>query len=95
MKEIMVKNGNKKLAIPQIGCGLDGLKWDIVRAIVKDIFQETDVEIVVYIYEEKNEDSDIEDFLGQISSNDYVNSYYDSSDNRELSYEGEGYTYDR
>ena len=95
MKEIMVKNGNKKLAIPQIGCGLDGLKWDIVRAIVKDIFQETDVEIVVYIYEEKNEDSGIENLLGQISFDDYVNSYCDNPDNRESSYEREEYTYDR
>lgn len=95
MKEIMVEHQNKKLAIPQIGCGLDGLKWNIVRAIIKDIFQETDVEIVVYIYEEKNEDSSIENFLGQISFDDYVNSYCDNPDNRELFYEREGYTYDR
>ena len=43
----------------------------------------------------KNEDSGIENLLGQISFDDYVNSYCDSPDNRELSYEVEGYTYDR
>lgn len=36
-----------KLAIPRIGCGLDGLDWGRVSAIVKEIFKDTDIELVV------------------------------------------------
>lgn len=55
MKEEIVKDGVKFLAMPQIGCGLDGLNWSIVRAIIKDIFEDTDVNIVIYIYKQNNE----------------------------------------
>lgn len=36
-----------KIAMPLIGCGLDKLKWPIVRALIKDIFEDMDVEILV------------------------------------------------
>lgn len=36
-----------KLAIPYIGCGLDKLDWDNVRDIIEDVFEETDIEILV------------------------------------------------
>lgn len=80
MKEIMIEHQNKKLAIPQIGCGLDGLKWDIVRAIIKDVFQDTDIEIVVYIYKEEDEDNVEENYTTQISTADYMSCF----DNGEL-----------
>ena len=35
------------IAMPLIGCGLDGLKWPIVRALIKDIFEDTDIDILV------------------------------------------------
>lgn len=35
------------IAMPLIGCGLDGLQWPIVRALVKDIFEDTDEDIFV------------------------------------------------
>ncbi len=35
------------IAMPLIGCGLDGLKWPIVRALIKDIFEDSDIEILV------------------------------------------------
>lgn len=35
------------IAMPLIGCGLDGLKWPIVRAMIKDIFEDTDIDILV------------------------------------------------
>lgn len=41
----------KKIAMPQIGCGLDGLNWNIVKAMIKEVFSDIDVEIVVYIYD--------------------------------------------
>ena len=36
-----------KIAIPYIGCGLDQLEWDKVRDIIEDVFEDTDVEILV------------------------------------------------
>lgn len=36
-----------KLAIPLLGCGLDRLKWEQVSQMIKEIFDDIDVEIVV------------------------------------------------
>ena len=36
-----------KIAIPYIGCGLDRLEWNKVRDIIEDVFEDTDVEILV------------------------------------------------
>lgn len=36
-----------KIAMPTIGCGLDGLEWDRVSRIIKYVFQEEDIEILV------------------------------------------------
>lgn len=36
-----------KIAIPYIGCGLDRLEWDKVRDIIEDVFEDTDIEILV------------------------------------------------
>ena len=47
MKEQMQQEFITKLAMPRIGCGLDGLEWDKVRAIVEEVFADTDVEILV------------------------------------------------
>lgn len=37
----------KKIAMPVIGCGLDSLEWSKVSNIIKDIFSDTDIEILV------------------------------------------------
>lgn len=37
----------KKIAIPCIGCGLDKLQWDRVSAMIKDVFADDDIEILV------------------------------------------------
>lgn len=50
MRNHMVSNGVKALAIPQIGCGLDGLQWDQVDARIRSVFNDTDIEITVYKY---------------------------------------------
>lgn len=47
MKEICQDNGIKKVAIPIIGCGLDRLKWDKVSEIIKRMFSDMDIEILV------------------------------------------------
>jgi hypothetical protein len=35
------------IAMPRIGCGLDKLEWSKVREIIKDIFKDMDIEILV------------------------------------------------
>lgn len=37
----------KKIAMPKIGCGLDRLKWQDVERIIKEVFANTDIEILV------------------------------------------------
>jgi len=49
MKDQMSNLMISKLAIPQIGCGLDRLNWENVRAIIEEVFNDTDVEILVCI----------------------------------------------
>lgn len=48
MREKISKNKNiKKLVMPKIGCGLDRLSWDKVEPMIKDVFKDLDIEIVV------------------------------------------------
>lgn len=47
MKETCRKEGITKVAMPLIGCGLDGLSWEIVSELIKAVFQDTEMEIVV------------------------------------------------
>lgn len=54
MRDHMVANEVKELAIPQIGCGLDGLKWDQVEARIRNVFKDTDIEVTVYKYVPQN-----------------------------------------
>lgn len=50
MRDHMVKNNVTELAIPQIGCGIDGLKWEKVDETLRRVFQDTNCEITVYKY---------------------------------------------
>lgn len=47
LKEQMVRNKEKKLAIPKIACGIDRLDWSTVREHIKHVFEDTDIEILV------------------------------------------------
>lgn len=48
MKAIAECNKIRKIAMPMIGCGLDGLNWNIVRTIIQDVFKDSEVlEILV------------------------------------------------
>ena len=49
MRQVCKAYGIKKVAMPLIGCGLDRLQWDKVSAIIKKIFKNEDVEILVCI----------------------------------------------
>ena len=42
-----IYNDIEKIAMPIIGCGLDRLQWNKVSEIIKDVFKDTDIEILV------------------------------------------------
>ena len=47
LEELRIPSECKKIAIPVIGCGLDGLEWCKVSEIIKEVFKGTDIEILV------------------------------------------------
>ena len=47
MRKLALKNNVKKIAMPIIGCGLDRLKWNKLSEIIKDVFKDTYIEILV------------------------------------------------
>lgn len=50
MKSHMEKNGVAKLAIPRIGCGIDGLEWEKVQNELHSVFDEVDKEVEIVVY---------------------------------------------
>jgi O-acetyl-ADP-ribose deacetylase (regulator of RNase III) len=38
----------KHIGLPQIGCGLAGGDWDIVRNLIQEIMIDCDVTVVIY-----------------------------------------------
>ena len=48
LKEYVDKNSIKRILMPKIGCGLDGLNWEKVKLIIEEIFTDTDIEILVF-----------------------------------------------
>lgn len=48
MKAHVENNCVQKLAIPRIGCGLDGLVWNKMRDQLGEVFNDVDIEITVY-----------------------------------------------
>ncbi len=40
----------KKIAMPQIGCGLGGLEWKKVKNLIEHYLSDTGIEIEIYIY---------------------------------------------
>ena len=47
MKFISIQKSITKIAMPIVGCGLDKLQWDKVSEIIKGIFKDTDIEILI------------------------------------------------
>ena len=48
MRSHAAQNSVKEIAMPKIGCGLDGLQWNAVRTLVKNVFLNEDVRLTVY-----------------------------------------------
>lgn len=49
LKQHMVENKILKLSIPCLGCGLDKLEWSRVQGIIENVFEDTMIEITVYV----------------------------------------------
>lgn len=47
MRDIMEMNATMKLAMPKISSGLDKLSWDKVFEIIQEVFEDTDVDILI------------------------------------------------
>lgn len=47
MRDICEENNIKKVAMPTIGAGLDRLNWSSVSKEIHNIFEDTDIEILV------------------------------------------------
>lgn len=50
LRDIVINKGYTKLAMPKIGCGLDGLSWCTVRNMIMNTFNNLDIEIIVKTY---------------------------------------------
>lgn len=47
LKKYIVKHNIHYLAMPKIGCGLDRLNWEDVSILIKEIFNDLDIEIII------------------------------------------------
>ena len=47
MKDMCILRGTKKLAMPKIACGIDGQDWNIISKMIQEVFEDTDMEILV------------------------------------------------
>lgn len=52
LKSKMIESGEKHLAIPMIGSFRDKLNWDETEDFIKDLFADTDIDIVVCVLHE-------------------------------------------
>ena len=54
LRELTYVGDIKRLAIPMIGCGIDGLEWDKVKELIHKVFDTSDIEIKVCLIGEPN-----------------------------------------
>lgn len=47
LKRIVIEKGIKILAMPKIGCGLDGLDWVVVKILIVATFQDVPIQIKI------------------------------------------------
>ncbi|CAL1545470.1 unnamed protein product [Lymnaea stagnalis] len=48
MRDHCVAHGINELAMPKIGCGLDGLAWEDVQKLIITVFKETNIKVTIY-----------------------------------------------
>lgn len=47
LRELCALSGYTKLAMPKIGCGLDRLKWEKVESIIRQVFDYSNIDILI------------------------------------------------
>ena len=47
LKQTMLDHNEKRLAIPLIGAGLDKLSWGLTEKYIKELFSDTEIEVLV------------------------------------------------
>jgi O-acetyl-ADP-ribose deacetylase (regulator of RNase III) len=47
MRDTAEFDGVTQIGMPRIGCGLDRLDWDVVKDIIQEVFEDTDMHIIV------------------------------------------------
>jgi len=52
VRNSMLQHSEEKLCISKIGCGRDRCNWEDIKAILIDVFNETDIEILVCEFDE-------------------------------------------
>ena len=48
MRDMAIEKEINYIAMPAIGCGLDKLQWKDVSQVLIDVFQDTDINVLVY-----------------------------------------------
>lgn len=51
--EDMLQKGITSLGLPLIGCGLAGGDWDVVLPIIEDSFDDTYIDVTIFVLEDK------------------------------------------
>lgn len=49
LKEQLIENDIEKIAMPRIAAGLDKMSWKTVKELIFEVFEDTDIEILVCI----------------------------------------------
>lgn len=49
MKDTAIENNIYKIAMPRIGCGLDGLQWTAVEDIIREVFDVDDYNFYIKV----------------------------------------------
>lgn len=48
LKHKAAANGVNEFSIPRIGCGIDGLNWEDVKEVIRDVFKDTETKFYCY-----------------------------------------------
>lgn len=48
LRDCIEEQNIKSIALPALGCGLGGLKWDVVKEMIKKTLEILDIDIYVY-----------------------------------------------
>lgn len=69
LKSALIQDGVQSISIPKLGCGIDELKWDMVKRMIHYIFKDTSIKITIcnYNYPSTLELSTLEDSEDPVS----------------------------